>query len=143
MASSRTDSRGRAFKKSQLQIQIYVNRRREELEKAIRTVLPGLDQATQRFRWVSPLESDKFREYRDRSFLVAIERSDLADELKKFWPRGGAHWDALAILEFHGGGSGCAYRAMPITDSGASRSLIPAEADHRFRSKPIAERMTW
>jgi hypothetical protein len=34
----------------------------------------------------------------------------------------------------------CGYRSMPITDSGASRSLIPVEADHRFRSKPIAER---
>jgi predicted SprT family Zn-dependent metalloprotease len=32
------------------------------------------------------------------------------------------------------------YRTKPITDSGASRSPIPAEADHRFRSKPIAER---
>ena len=39
-------------------------------------------------------------------------------------------------------GHSCVHRPMPITDSGPSRSLIPAEADHRFRSKPIAERMT-
>jgi len=30
---------------------------------------------------------------------------------------------------------------MSITDSGASRSLIPEEADHRFRSMPINDRL--
>jgi hypothetical protein len=35
----------------------------------------------------------------------------------------------------------CVHRPMPIADSGPSRSLIPVEADHRFRSKPIAERI--
>jgi transposase len=36
----------------------------------------------------------------------------------------------------------CGYRPKPITDSGACRSPIPVEADHRFRSKPIAERVS-
>ena len=36
----------------------------------------------------------------------------------------------------------CAYRWKAIADSGARRSPIPVEADHRFRSKPIAERMS-
>jgi PAS domain S-box-containing protein len=36
----------------------------------------------------------------------------------------------------------CGFRPMPITDSGACRSPIPVQGDHRFRSKPIAERMT-
>ncbi len=35
----------------------------------------------------------------------------------------------------------CGFRTIPITDSGASRSVIPDEADHPFRSKPIAERI--
>jgi len=35
----------------------------------------------------------------------------------------------------------CVHRPMPITDSGGSRSVIPVQADHRFRSKPIAERI--
>jgi ribosome biogenesis SPOUT family RNA methylase Rps3 len=30
----------------------------------------------------------------------------------------------------------CVFRPMSITDSGASRSLIPEEADHRFRVTP-------
>jgi hypothetical protein len=40
---------------------------------------------------------------------------------------------------FHDGAE-CVHRSMPITDSGGSRSVIPVQADHRFRSKPIAER---
>jgi hypothetical protein len=31
----------------------------------------------------------------------------------------------------------CGIRPMPITQSGVSRSPIPAQADHLFRSKPI------
>jgi hypothetical protein len=30
-------------------------------------------------------------------------------------------------------------RKVPFAHSGASRSVIPAEADHRFRSKPITD----
>jgi transposase len=33
----------------------------------------------------------------------------------------------------------CAYRAIPITDSGAIRSLIPAQFDQRFRPRRSAE----
>jgi hypothetical protein len=31
----------------------------------------------------------------------------------------------------------CVFRPMPITDSGACRSPIPADADHRFQRMPI------
>jgi hypothetical protein len=31
---------------------------------------------------------------------------------------------------------------MAITDSGASRSLIPEEADHGFRAMPINDRLS-
>ena len=34
----------------------------------------------------------------------------------------------------------CVFRCKPITDSGANRSLIPVQTDHRFRSKPITPR---
>jgi hypothetical protein len=49
------------------------------------------------------------------------------------------------IRELHGRCKGnlvrvCAFRTKAITDSGACRSPIPTEADHRFRSMPIAER---
>ena len=45
------------------------------------------------------------------------------------------------MIKFRVDSTVCGHRPMPITDSGASRSLIPVEADHRFRSKPIAERI--
>ena len=35
----------------------------------------------------------------------------------------------------------CVFRPKSITDSGASLSLIPEEADHRFRSMPINDRL--
>jgi hypothetical protein len=35
----------------------------------------------------------------------------------------------------------CVHRSKPIADSGASRSPSPVQADHSFRSKPIAERI--
>jgi len=33
-------------------------------------------------------------------------------------------------------GLGCVHRAMSNTDSGASRTPIPGQAEHRFRRKP-------
>jgi hypothetical protein len=37
------------------------------------------------------------------------------------------------------GADSCGFRTMSITDSGPSRSPIPAEADHSFRRKPITD----
>ena len=36
----------------------------------------------------------------------------------------------------------CGIRCKPITDSSRTRSAIPAQADHRFRSKPITDSET-
>jgi hypothetical protein len=33
----------------------------------------------------------------------------------------------------------CVFRPKLITDSGANRSSIPVETDHRFRAKPISD----
>jgi hypothetical protein len=33
----------------------------------------------------------------------------------------------------------CVFRPKLITDSGANRSRIPVETDHRFRAKPISD----
>ena len=46
-------------------------------------------------RWLSPLKSDDYAEYRDQDFLnllgVKLEKISLA----QFWPKGGPQWDAL------------------------------------------------
>jgi hypothetical protein len=54
-------------------------------------------------RWVSPLAADNYSEYRDEDFLEIIGAGHLAPKLRKFWPRGGPCWDALARLD----GGGC------------------------------------
>jgi hypothetical protein len=102
----RVDPRGRAFKGSQLQAQIYVNRLRGELEQAARAALPTLDEAARSLKWVSPLESDRFVEYQDSAFLRALRLERLAPDLSRFWPPHGPVWDALARVELHTGGEG-------------------------------------
>ena len=57
----RCDSAGRAFAGSQLQIQIYVNRRQRELnEKILDTLMLHEPRATT-LRWVSPLRGGGIR----------------------------------------------------------------------------------
>jgi hypothetical protein len=95
----RVDEGGRAYAGSQLQIQIYANRRSEELSQGVSEAfdtLPG------RLRWASPLEAEGFVEYRDRGFLRAVGLEKFAPELSRFWPRWGPVWDGLAALEVEG-----------------------------------------
>jgi hypothetical protein len=46
-------------------------------------------------KWLSPLASDEFAEYRDGSFLKLIGQPGLEAALKEFWPARGPQWDAL------------------------------------------------
>lgn len=94
------DSQGRAYAGSQLQIQIYVNRLREELNAAILDALPSLAALKPTIQWTSPLEVDKFAEYQDLAFLKAVGLEHLDKALRDFWPRGGPVWDGLAIVKF-------------------------------------------
>lgn len=93
----RTDEHGRAYKQSQLQMQLYVNRRNSALTTAVLDALPSLAKLQPVLAWASPREKERFAEYHDRDFLRAIERPDLAAALKDYWPSGGPHWDALAV----------------------------------------------
>lgn len=95
---SRIDSEGRAFKGSQLQTQVYVNRRADELDAAIRAELPTLP-ADAALRWVSPLAENGYAEYQDVDFLRALGLETHAAGLGQFWPARGPVWDALAIVE--------------------------------------------
>jgi len=92
----RTDQHGRAYKKSQLQAQLYVNRRQCALTEAVLNALPSLAKLRPSLLWTSPLEGEKFAEYHDGPFLKAIGRPKLKAALANFWPSGGPRWDALA-----------------------------------------------
>jgi hypothetical protein len=91
----RCDDTGRAFAGSQQQIQIYVNEQPLVLKQAISDAF----KTSFSLRWVSPLSSDGYREYGDSAFLKALGLSQHCEELNRFWPSGGPHWDALACVE--------------------------------------------
>lgn len=99
----RTDANGAAFAGSQLQTQLYVNKRTADLDESIRRAIPDLSDAT--FDWRSPLAAENYREYWDAAFLKALDLSEHAQALSRFWPTGGPHWDALAVVT-HPGGQG-------------------------------------
>jgi len=99
----RTDESGRAYAGSQRQIQACVNERTLELSTAVADALRSYDVQAEDLRWVSPLASEKYSEYRDGDFLERIGGAHLAIQLHQFWPRKGPCWDALATLP----GGGC------------------------------------
>lgn len=98
----RQDDLGRAYAGSQLQLQIYVNRRPEDLSKAILAVLSPPPPLGSTVRWVSPLETEKFVEFVASDFLNALGLQHFADQLFDFWPGRGPNWDGLAVIENRG-----------------------------------------
>jgi hypothetical protein len=94
----RRDPQGRAYAGSQLQVQIYVNRRRQELDEKVLGELAQRGVHATSIRWVSPLERDGFAEYMDGAFLNQLGLGSLHRDLRAFWPTSGARWDGLALL---------------------------------------------
>lgn len=88
---------GKTNKGSQKWMQILVNKHPELLTEVVSAGLPN---APDSIDWRSPLESDNYKEHRDREFLVKLGKSRYLDnclpswgELYKFWPRNGPCWD--------------------------------------------------
>ncbi|MDF1853839.1 hypothetical protein [Pseudooceanicola sp.] len=48
-------------------------------------------------RWVSPIATDDFAEYRDAAFLDRLGLASHRDALADFWPKRGPQWDALGV----------------------------------------------
>jgi hypothetical protein len=96
--SGRVDEKGRAYAGSQRQIQTWVNERTDELSRRVQAAI-GLTEPGVRLSWVSPLSKDRYVEYQDLAFLWALGMEQYAEELSRFWPRGGPVWDALAVVE--------------------------------------------
>lgn len=82
-----------AIKGSQKWIQIFTNKKQDILINQIRTslALPENEQ----IQWLSPLEDDKYAEYRDEAFLDKLGVNPEKVKLADFWPKGGPQWDAL------------------------------------------------
>jgi hypothetical protein len=95
-----TNHIGAAQAGSQLQTQLYVNKHTAKLDEGLRGAFPELVDAT--FEWRSPLAVDQYREYWDAAFLKCLDLDEHVDALKRFWPAGGPHWDALALVHLPG-----------------------------------------
>jgi len=80
-------------KGSQKWIQRLINEQPEHLNSRLRAKL-NLPK-DEYIKWLSPLKTDKYSEYRDKEFIdllgVKLEKKTLED----FWPKGGPQWDAL------------------------------------------------
>lgn len=94
--ADRVDEHGAAYAGSQLQTQLYVNKRTPALDEALRQAFSEL--ASAEFEWRSPLAADNYSEYWDKAFLERVDLGHHAASQKAFWPTGGPHWDALAIV---------------------------------------------
>jgi hypothetical protein len=91
---------GRARRGSQRQIQTQVNFRRKDFSERVLSVLSPSAPAQATLRWVSPLDEERFSEYRDAEFLEKLDLGNASAELlKRFWPSRGPCWDALAVVE--------------------------------------------
>lgn len=149
--ADRVDMNGAAYAGSQLQTQLYVNRWTESLDDAVRGAFAEFSGAM--LDWRSPLSADRYAEYWDQAFLEHVDLGHHAADLKAFWPRGGPHWDALAVVDLPGGqrpgvllcegksypgelyGSGC--QAKP---GSASRTLIEQSLAATQQQLGVADR---
>lgn len=96
----RCSADGSASAGSQRQIQLYVNRHSGMLQRVISDAV-GTPLV---IRWVSPVHTDRYREYRDSAFLKVLGLSGHCHGLRQFWPTRGPRWDALGIIESGSGG---------------------------------------
>ena len=83
-----------AFRGSQRWLQLAVNRCPDVIDGAIAKTI-GLEHG-ETVRWLSPLESGAFTEYRDHAFLERLGITPQYRRLKDFWPTRGPVWDGLA-----------------------------------------------
>ena len=83
-----------ALRGSQRWLQIVVNRCPDVVDGAISRAI-GLRQ-DETIKWLSPLESEDFIEYRDQAFLERLRINPRHRQLSDFWPRLGPVWDGLA-----------------------------------------------
>jgi hypothetical protein len=90
---------GRVAHGSRRQLQEYVNQLPYCLNEEIERQLPRDSRlSTQHVQWLSPLESEGFKEYRDAGVLEQLGMPEAAARLAACWPRMGPCWDGLAVV---------------------------------------------
>ena len=134
---------------SQRWLQLVVNRCPEVIDAAIREAL-GLCQ-DEAIEWLSPLESDCFREYQDQAFLdrLGITPRQLSLPLKHFWPKRGPVWDGLAktscgrLLLIEAKANIPEFDSNPTAASGESRRRIEAALQKTKDFLRVSSKTDW
>jgi len=80
-------------KGSQKWVQKIINFCPSRLNKLIQQEIASL--SGREIQWTSPLEQEKFAEYRDAAVLENLGLQEFTKKLEKFWPKMGPQWDAL------------------------------------------------
>lgn len=75
-------------------LRVAVNEQTTAFDAKVREVL-GF-RVEESIQWLSPVASDEYAEYYDRSFLTLLGVDDSKAPLEDFWPAGGPRWDGLA-----------------------------------------------
>lgn len=132
---SRVDeATGRVARGSRRQIQTWVNFHRAELSNRVLAVLSPPLSPEVHLRWVSPLVEEKYKEYQDADFLEILGLGSHLDQLKDFWPKGGPHWDALAVIE------GMDPRGVVLVESKSHISEMNSRCEATQGSKDLIEK---
>jgi hypothetical protein len=75
-------------------LRVAVNEQTTEFDTKVREALGfPMEESIQ---WLSPVASDEYAEYYDRSFLTLLGVDDSKAPLETFWPASGPRWDGLA-----------------------------------------------
>jgi len=87
------DTEGKAEKGSHKWLQKLINENASALNAVLKQIL-DLPQS-EKIDWLSPLEKENYEEYYNEAFLEKLGLSVLIPDLRKFWPKGGPHWDGM------------------------------------------------
>ena len=100
------------------------------------------DLAGARFEWKSPLAGERYAEYWDKAFLQRVGLDQYATDLAAFWPTGGPHWDALAVVAQSGkSGSGVLLvegKSYPGELYGGGAGAKPGSSSRELIEKSLA-----
>ena len=88
-------------KGSQLQLQCLVNIREKELTESVLSNSQSLLMYSEAIEWVSPLEEQHYKEYRDDFLELLLKDEELQNarqKLRQFWPARGPVWDGIGVV---------------------------------------------